>query len=352
MTNLSLLSTLDNATIQASVLAALSTGISSLAGTDSSLDINEFGVTFSGDQLIITNSQGRALSVEDYSSTHGFLTVTPINEPGASQILASQNAYYSETRIQLNTSTFGQDLSADNTNVFQFTLDGVNNSAALTVSVNGSASDGGLVSGERFAASVQAAVRATDNSIRDPNTGSAIAAADLSNITVQYDADTAELVFRDSAGRSMGFSYGGSSTLTTSTGPLLEEVTGASNKGITVQRDFSGAAQGDVLNASEITLTFNTADAAFNFTVNGKYLDGASTNSSAAMAAAISANFGTDISALQNKLNTLMTTLNGVHPEAVFEYSIDQLRRPSHLDKEMAVRYYWVVLLQLLPIRT
>ena len=324
VTNLSLLSTLDNATIQASVLAALSTGISSLAGTDSSLDINEFGVTFSGDQLIITNSQGRALSVEEYSSTHGFLTVTPINEPGASQTLASQNAYYSETRIQLNTSTFGQDLSADNTNVFQFTLDGVNNSAALTVSVNGSATGGGLVSGTEFAASVQAAVRATDNSIRDPNTGSAIAAADLSNITVQYDADTAELVFRDSAGRSMGFSYGGSSTLTTSTGPLLEEVTGASNKGITVQRDFSGAAQGDVLNASEITLTFSTADAAFNFTVNGKYLDGASTNSSAAMANAVSADFGTDISSLQNKLNTLMTTLNGVHPESVFEYSIDE----------------------------
>ena len=55
VSNLSLLSTLDNATIQASVLAALSTGISSLAGTDSSIDINEFGVTFSGDQLIITN---------------------------------------------------------------------------------------------------------------------------------------------------------------------------------------------------------------------------------------------------------------------------------------------------------
>ena len=36
-----------------------------------------------------------------------------------------------------------------------------------------------------------------DIMIRNPNTGSAIVAADLSNITVQYDADTAELVFRD-----------------------------------------------------------------------------------------------------------------------------------------------------------
>ena len=323
LTDLSLLSTRDNATIQASVLAALTTGVGTLDDTDSSIDINEFGVTFSGDQLIITNSKGRALAIEDYSSTHGFLTVTPINEPGAAQILASQNAYYSETRVQLNTSTFGQDLSADNTNVFQFSLDGVNNSAAFTVSVNGSASNGGLVSGAQFAASVQAAVRATDISVRDANTGSAIVAADLSEITVQYDADTAELVFRDSAGRAMGFGYGGSSLLTTSNGPLLEEVTGASNKGITVQRDFTGAAQGDVVNASEVTLTFSTADAAFNFNLNGKYLDGSSTNSSAAMAAAVSVNFGSDTSALQNKLNTLMTTLNGVHPEAVFEYEID-----------------------------
>ena len=91
----------------------MSVGIATLGWTQiSSIDINEFAVNFSGDQLIITNSQGRALAVEDFSSTHGFLTVTPINEPGASQILASQNAYYSETRVQLNTSTFGTDLSA------------------------------------------------------------------------------------------------------------------------------------------------------------------------------------------------------------------------------------------------
>ena len=44
--------------------------------------------------------------------------------------------------------------------------------------------------------------------VRNPNTGSAIVTADLTNITVKFDADTAELVFRDSAGRAMGFGYG------------------------------------------------------------------------------------------------------------------------------------------------
>ena len=52
-------------------------------------------------------------------------------------------------------------------------------------------------------------------------------------------------------------------------------------------------------------------------------LDGSSTNSSAAMSAAISADFGTDTATLQTKLNALMTTLNAVHPSAVFEYAID-----------------------------
>ena len=312
----------DDATIQGSVIAALTTGIAALDDTDSSFDLNEFEVTFSGDQLIVSNSQGRALAVENFSSTHGFITVTPINEPGAAQILASQNAYYSETRLQLNTSTFGQDLSATDTSLFAFTLDGVNGSADLTIDVNGSAA-GGLATGADFASAIQTAVRASDNTINNPNTGSAIATADLSNITVTFDADTAELVFRDNAGRAMGFAYAGSSTLTTSNGPLLEEVTGASNKGLTVKRDFAGVAQGDVINASEVTLTFSTADASFNFNLNGKYLDGSSTNSSAAMAASVSANFGSDTATLQNKLNTLMTTLNAAHPSSVFEYSID-----------------------------
>ena len=49
--------------------------------------------------------------------------------------------------------------------------------------------------------------------VRNPNDGSAIVTADLTNITVKFDADTAELVFRDSAGRAMGFGYAGSARL-------------------------------------------------------------------------------------------------------------------------------------------
>ena len=323
--NLNVLSTIDADVIKASVIAALSSGVANLAGTDSSFDVQEWDVAYAGGNLSITNSQGRAIGVENFSSTEGFMTVTPINEVGAAEVLASQNAYFSETRVQMNTSSFGQDLSADGTNTFQFTLDGVANSAALTVSVNGSATGGGLVSGNSFAASVQSAVRAADISIRNPNDGSVIAAADLSNVSVTYDADTAELVFRDSSGRALGFGYHAASNNLTGLGigPLqTDSVTGNANKSITVDRT-STAAQGDVINASEVKLSFSTANASFNFSLNGNYLDGASTNASAAMSAAVGANFGTDVSTLTSKLDALMTKVNGAHANSVFEYAID-----------------------------
>ena len=57
----------------------------------------------------IKNKKGRAIAIEDFSSSAGFITATPINEPGAANVLADKNAYYSETRLQINTSAFGQD---------------------------------------------------------------------------------------------------------------------------------------------------------------------------------------------------------------------------------------------------
>ncbi|OUV02954.1 MAG: hypothetical protein CBC42_05465 [Betaproteobacteria bacterium TMED82] len=335
VSNLSVVLSGDNptnaATIKASVMAALSAGIvtnyasaQNAAGGDKSFDINEWDVVFSGDQLLITNTEGRTVAVESFSSTHGFMTVTPINEPGSSEILASQNAYYSETRVQLNTSAFGQNLSATGTNRFTFILDGVSNSANLTISVDG-ASANVMGSGAEFAASVQAAVQAANIMIRNPNDGTAIASATVSNIQVSYDADTAELVFRDSAGRAMGFGYDASANGLTGlgNGPLLNDLTtGNANKSLTVKTN-SSSAQGDVVNASQVKLTFSTANASFNFELNGRYLDGSSTNSSSAIASTISANFTNDTAALQTKLDALMTNLNGVHDRNVFEATID-----------------------------
>ncbi len=325
--------TVDENKVRDDVLAQLSAGMVTLAGTDSSFNVNEFDVSFKGNRLSITNNAGRAIAVEDYSSQAGFMTVTPGNEPGAATVLADKNAYYSESRIKLNTGAFGQDLSAVDTNLFKFSVNGVQNSAALTISVQGSAglTSAGLVSGATFAASVQTAIRSTVIHVIDPNAqgahgGSVVTTADVSGITVTYDADTAELVFRDEAGRSLGFGYDQVSNGLTNLGigPLLEEyVTGPSNKNYEVRRD-SSIAQGDVLNATETTISLSKDDAAFNFQVNGKYLDGTSTNTSAAQTNAISydATEPFEASTLKGNLDTLMTTLNAAHGSNVFEYQV------------------------------
>jgi flagellin-like hook-associated protein FlgL len=263
------------------------------------------------------------------------MTVTPGNEPGAGTVLADKNSYYSEMRVKMNTAAFGQDLSAAGSDRFTFTIDGVANSAAISISVQGSAgaTSAGLVSGAIFAASAQAAISAgTAPQIIDANKvglhgGSVVVTADVSSITVTYDADTAELVFRDDAGRAMGFGYDASANqmLNLNVGPLLDQfVAGPANKNYDINRD-SAVAQGDVMNATETKITLSGDDAAFNFQVNGKYLDGASTNASAAMSVAVTYNVadGFENSDLKGKLDSLMTTLNAVHGSNVFEYSVD-----------------------------
>ena len=51
------------------------------------------------------------------------------------------------------------DLSAAGTNRFLFAVDGEQNSANFTINVNGSAGNGGLVSGASFAASIQNCIK-------------------------------------------------------------------------------------------------------------------------------------------------------------------------------------------------
>ena len=312
--------------IVSEVLMALSAGIANLNQTDSSFDMSEWDVVMSGDHLLIKNKKGRAIAIDNFSSSAGFMTATPINEPGAANVLADKNAYYSETRLQINTSAFGQDFSAAGTDRFTFTLDGVSNSANLTVNVNGSATNGGLFSGDQFASVIQTALQSADISVRDPNTGSAIIAADLSEITVRYDADTAELVIRDPAGRAIGFGLDASANTLCKTGIIFLDdfVTGPPNKMYTVDTN-SSTAQGDVYNSTAVTLDFSTSDIGFNIQVNGKYLDGESLTSGSALMSSNIINWNSEqpfgSSILKTKLDSLMSQLNSVHPRDVFEYS-------------------------------
>ena len=69
-------------------------------GADSSYDAQEFDVVFLETHLTIRNKK-EDLALENVSSSDGNMTVTPVNEPGAAAILASQNAFASEMRVQL-----------------------------------------------------------------------------------------------------------------------------------------------------------------------------------------------------------------------------------------------------------
>lgn len=80
------------------------------------------------------------------------------------------------------------------------------NSADVTVSVDGSAAGSDLASGSNFASAVQTALRAANVNILANGTVTG-ATQTLSDITVTYDEDTAELVIRDTSGRSIGFGY-------------------------------------------------------------------------------------------------------------------------------------------------
>ncbi len=305
-----------NNAIADAVRTAISAGITTLTTAgDKTFDASEFEVTVSGDTINIRNIAGRAMAIEEFSSSHGYMVATPLNEPRTSSTLASQNAYTSETRIKLNTGAFGRDFSAAGTNRFTLSVDGVLQSSNMTISVNGSAAGGGLVNGDNFASAVETAIKAANVNILANGTVTG-ATQTLSNVEVTYDADTAELVIRDSSGRQIGFGYDASANTLKTTGSVLVQdfVTGASNKGLNVNR-ASGVAQGDVVEATRITMTLSDDDTNFNFTLNGTNLH------STTVAWDASQDFAT--SDMKTKLDAMVTAINGDHPDNVVEYAVN-----------------------------
>jgi len=304
------------ASVVATIKTALNTGVGNLDATDTSLNVNEFDVSFNGDTLVIKNNAGRALALENFSSTAGYVTVTPMNELGASEVLSTKNAHFSETRIQLNTGAFGLTLAGSGVTNFQVSIDGRTNGNGSTDLAVTLGSANSLASGVAFAAAVQVAVRAAAAVGYDDASGSAGGTQSLADINVTYDADTAELVIRDSAGRSVGFGYGSANTLASTGQLLLQDFTvGLANKGMEVKTS-SAVAQGDVYEATRVDMTFSGDDNKFNFSVNGQTL------TSSANYITWDASESFQNSSLKTNLDDLMTKLNAVHPDAVFEYAV------------------------------
>jgi flagellin len=313
--------TLDSNAIAEEISSKISAGmVANFAAGDTTFDASEFEVKVSGDTITITNTSGRALAIENFSSSAGYMVVTPMNELSSSTTLASRNAYYSETRLNINTGAFGLDYgSTGPTTSFALSIDGRLQSGALTIKVD----DTNLADGNTFAAAVQTALHAAKVDVMANGASSGIDQT-VSNLSVTWDADTAELVIRDSSGRSIGFGYAGSANSVSAnplstTGTILTDdfVTGAANKNLSVNLT-SDVAQGDVVEATKVTMTMSTDDTKFNFALNGTYLGG---NNSTMVEWDASEDFAT--STMKSKLDIMVAAINADHPDNVIEYAVN-----------------------------
>ena len=306
-----LASTASDAAIATAFRNALSAGLAA-SFVDAQIDIGEFDIEFSGSTLQITNNKGRALSVEDFASTAGTITVTPLNEIGSAETLASTQNLFSETRITLGSNILGVSVGSSGAG-FAFHVDGqlmYTAGNALAQINNG----GSATTGTAFAAAVQTmlnAATAVTLAIGGVTTSSTI---DVSTFTARFDAATNELVIADSKGRDFSFGLATNNTLL-GTGHVLavDNTQATATNNVTIKTDMSNIVQGDVYEGTEVTLTMNQTSQTFGFSVNGVALAATAYDSSAA--------FGG--SAMEIAMNGLMDALNADYVGQAFEYEVN-----------------------------
>ena len=288
-----------DAAIEAFVLANLTAQITATGFNDNRIDVNEFDVEYTGGILTITNSEGRDLKVEDFSSAHGTATVSKLDGLEGTEELSSQGAHTSEIRLGRG---FGTTIaSAAGSMVMTFTIDGGTASARAihTAFPGGTAGD----TGWEQAALLETAIQA----------GTADGAD--TNLRVAYDSTTDEFVIQNVLGREINVTAI-TNPAAASTGQYFQSTTatGNANKAHSVVID-SGVTAGVLTEASSVKLTFNQDDiAAFVLGVNGQ----------SSTAAAF--NFASDTfasSAFKTALDGLMANLNVEYLGAPYSYSMD-----------------------------
>jgi len=305
-----LASTASDAAIATAFRNALSAGLAA-SFVDAQIDIGEFDIEFSGSTLQITNNKGRALSVEDFASTAGTITVTPLNEIGSAETLASTQNLFSETRITLGSNILGVSVGSSGAG-FAFHVDGqlmfTAGNALAQINNRGSATTGAA-----FATAVQTMLQAASATlaVAGVTTSSTI---DVSTFTARFDAATNELVIADSKGRDFSFGLAANNTLL-GTGHVLavDNTQAAATNNVTIKTDMSNIVQGDVYEGTEVTLTMNQTSQTFGFSVNGVALAATAYDSSAA--------FGG--SAMEIAMNGLMDALNADYVGQAFEYEVN-----------------------------
>ena len=308
-----------DAAIEAFVLANLTAQITATGFNDNRIDVNEFDVEYTGGILTISNTEGRDLRVEDFSSAYGTITVSKLDGLEGTEVLSSQRAQTSEIRLERG---FGTDLDSRNFNVpeFDFSVDGTYATSNLTVGLvfNLSGTAGGAPrTGWQQAAILERAFQGW----KMTGTSTTQFIGDDNNFRVAYDSSTDEFVIVDLLGRELDIKkrndpHNPLLGAAVSTGQYFKTAAavGAANKANVVQID-SGVTSGVLTEASSVKLTFNQDSvAAFVLGVNGQ------TSTAAAF------NFASDTfgsSAFKTALDGLMANLNTEYLGAPYSYSMD-----------------------------
>ena len=301
----------DTAVTNQTIIDAVKTAISGgLSANDTSIRASDFNVAFNGNTLTITNSQGLSMKVAEYSSSDTQATVTPTNELGASKVLSDQGYGWSETRIKINPNALRNNLLAGTTADFVVQVDGQDSTGGdNTEAFNDVFTDwDGDQTGAELAQNLEDFLAGITDFATLNNTDAEISLAD---VKVEWDESTGELVVRDIGGHSITID---ASALAAS-GEIFvaERVTGSSNNGFAINTS-SSIASGQVYEATELKITLSdTKDAALDFTVNGVALGAIDWDTSDV----------TKVDDLKTALDSMMVTLNGVHPGTQYEYSLN-----------------------------
>jgi flagellin len=264
---------------------------------DGRIGKDEFEIDYSNGVLTITNTEGRDIAIEAFSSAYGKVTVSKLDEIGGTEQLASQQALASEIRV---TRGYGTSITAGTANLV-FQIDG---GTAVSADVSGAflgttATD----TGWEQAALIEDALLASSA------TGGAY-------IRVAYDSETDQFVFNDTLGRSIELV----STEVANTGEYFveEAVYGSANKANAVQTS-SDTTSGVLTEATKVTLTANQDN-----------MDSLVIGLNGATSTAATFNFANDTfagSSLKTNLDTMVESLNANYNGAAISYEFDQANR-------------------------
>jgi len=292
-----------NATIIAAVKAALTTDTALLA--DKSITAGDFDVQFNGSTLTITNKEGLALAIENYTSNAGYATATPMNEMGKSTILAQKQAYTSEARLGLNVASLATNNTAAVAGAFDIWVDGIKSTAAIDFSA--------ALTKDTTGAAIATAMQTAIQAVADIKVGTTASFQSLANVLVTFDDTSGQMVIKDNQGRSISLAAKSTNTYTGSGLVWLQDgVTGVANKVQTIKTS-SAVAQGQLYEQTKMNVTLS-ADSitGLNFKLNGVALG----------ATAVDFTQPFEGSVLQTNLNTLMSSLNANHPTNSYEYKV------------------------------